>query len=98
MAGAGGLWERTRRPIVNRAVCCSARGRGSQAVAPWLTSKIYETVDESVAEPAACWGKARPLQPLAQLAQVGWHRWRQLASMSPPPAVLRQTKRRGTTG
>ena len=36
----------------NRAVC-SAQGRGSRAVAPALTSKIYETVDESVAEPAA---------------------------------------------
>ena len=44
----------------------SARARGSQAVDPWLTSKIYETVDESVAEPAACWGKARPLQLPAQ--------------------------------
>ena len=49
----------------NRAVC-SAQGRGSRAVAPALTSKIYDTVDESVAEPAACWGKARPLQPPAQ--------------------------------
>ena len=49
----------------NRAVW-SARARGSQALVPWLTSKIYETVEQSVAEPAACWGKARPLQPPAQ--------------------------------
>ena len=49
----------------NRAVW-SARARGSQAVDPWLTSKIYSSVDESAAEPAACWGKARPLQPPAQ--------------------------------
>ena len=27
---------------------------------------IAQAVDESVAEPAACWGKARPLQPPAQ--------------------------------
>ena len=57
----------------NRAVC-SAQGRGSQAVAPALTSKIYETVDESVAEPAACWGKARPLQPPAQPYAREYHK------------------------
>ena len=57
----------------NRAVC-SAQGRGSRAVAPALTSKIYETVDESVAEPAACWGKARPLQPPAQPYAREYHK------------------------
>ena len=31
----------------NRAVW-SARARGSQALVPWLTSKIYETVEQSV--------------------------------------------------
>ena len=57
----------------NRAVW-SARARGSQAVDPWLTSKIYDTVDESVAEPAACWGKARPLQPPAQPYAREYHK------------------------
>ena len=57
----------------NRAVC-SAQGRGSRAVAPALTSKIYDTVDESVAEPAACWGKARPLQPPAQPYAREYHK------------------------
>ena len=57
----------------NRAVW-SARARGSQAVDPALTSKIYEQVDESVAEPAACWGKARPLQPPAQPYAREYHK------------------------
>ena len=57
----------------NRAVC-SAQGRGSQAVAPALTSKIQSAVDESVAEPAACWGKARPLQPPAQPYAREYHK------------------------
>ena len=57
----------------NRAVW-SARARGSQAVDPWLTSKIYSSVDESVAEPAACWGKARPLQPPAQPYAREYHK------------------------
>ena len=54
-------------------VVWSARARGSQAVDPWLTSKIYSSVDESAAEPAACWGKARPLQPPAQPYSREYH-------------------------
>ena len=57
----------------NRAVW-SARARGSQALDPALTSKIYETVEQSVAEPAACWGKARPLQPPAQPYAREYHK------------------------
>ena len=57
----------------NRAVW-SARGRRSQAVASALTSKIYDKVDERLAEPAACWGKARPLQLLAQPIAREYHK------------------------
>ena len=54
-------------------------GQGRQAVDPALTSKICETVDESVAEPAACWGKARPLQPPAQPYAREYHTFGGLA-------------------
>ena len=65
--------EPTRRPIVR-----SAALKGAEAER-WLqrsllTSKIYDTVDESVAEPAACWGKARPLQPPAQPYAREYHK------------------------
>ena len=59
-------WPSACLRTLRRVVCSSARARGSQAIDPALTSKIYRQVDESVAEPAACWGKARPLQPPAQ--------------------------------
>ena len=65
MANPGQAGSLGAHAETNRAVW-SARARGSQALVPWLTSKIYETVEQSVAEPAACWGKARPLQPPAQ--------------------------------
>ena len=66
----------------------SARARGSQAVDPWLTSKIYETVDESVAEPAACWGKARPLQPPAQPYAREYHNWAMTDQPPPSPPLI----------
>ena len=67
-AGSLGAHAETNR------VVSSARARGSQAVDPWLTSKICKQVDESVAEPAACWGKARPLQPPAQPYAREYHK------------------------
>ena len=73
MANPGQAGSLGAHAETNRAVC-SAQGRGSRAVAPALTSKIYDTVDESVAEPAACWGKARPLQPPAQPYAREYHK------------------------
>ena len=55
---------------------------GGASAAPALTSKIYDTVDESVAEPAACWGKARPLQPPAQPYAREYHISRGMRGLS----------------
>ena len=84
MANPGQAGSLGAHAETNRAVW-SARARGSQAVDPALTSKIYDTVDESVAEPAACWGKARPLQPPAQPYAQEYH----ITPSSPIPRVTK---------